>query len=268
LIVKFTRRGTAPVILPIGQDQPSRPFLTICSICDRWRIPISRNVRSSSLRQGGDGLLDLALATPLCPPACDGAPDSGQPTRVDNSVSADLARRRCEAISRGRHPGSKCSSVDSVFTLKHRYLGARGRRNERNIFRSFAPGGVLVLPSTNLAGDCRYRSRCKTVQRSTVEGKPFEEKPKHRLPDRVSLAYCGFRLGNLRGGRQLFGMDVAPTVWCNARCLSRGAVTPDRGDRRLRIQHRILRQIAGEGRTFLGTRPARRVLPPSWCRLP
>ena len=35
------------MISPMARDQSSRPFLTICSIWDRWRIPISRNVRSS-----------------------------------------------------------------------------------------------------------------------------------------------------------------------------------------------------------------------------
>jgi hypothetical protein len=48
--------------------------------------------------------------------------------------------------------------------------------------------------------------------RSTVEGKPFEEKPKHRPPDRVSRAHC---LGNHCGGCRLFGMDVSPAAWRN-----------------------------------------------------
>ena len=52
LIVKFTRsRPLAPRNRPPRscrwQDQSSRLFLTVCSIWDRWRIPISRNVRSS-----------------------------------------------------------------------------------------------------------------------------------------------------------------------------------------------------------------------------
>ena len=138
-------------------------------------------------RQGGDGLLDLALATPLCPSACDGAPDHGQPTRVDKSVSVDLARRRSAAVSRGRHPRSRCSSIDSALRSST-VSGTCGRRNERNGFPSFAPGELLVPPSTNLAGDRRYRSRRKPVQRSTVEGKTFEEKPKHRRPDRAPAA--------------------------------------------------------------------------------
>jgi hypothetical protein len=119
-------------------------------------------------RQGGDGLLDLAIVTPLCPAACDGAPDDGQPTRADKSVLFDLARRKCEAIFRGWHLGSKHSSADDVFTPKHQYLGRRSRRNERNRFPSLAPGGLLMLPGTNLAGGrCDHRCR-KSVEQSAI----------------------------------------------------------------------------------------------------
>ena len=48
-------------------------------------------------RQRGDSLFDLALATPIRPPACDGAPDHGQPAGVDKSISVDLARRKLAA---------------------------------------------------------------------------------------------------------------------------------------------------------------------------
>jgi hypothetical protein len=41
-------------------------------------------------------------------------------------------------------------------------------------------------------------------------------------------------------------MDVAPRAWPNARDVSWGTGSPDGGDRRLRIQHRTLRLIAGE----------------------
>ena len=149
LIVKFTRRrplaphGTASVILPMARSvipTISHDLLDLRSMGNS-HIPQCPVI---VLRQGGDGLLDLALATPLCPPACGGAPDHGQPTWVDQSVSVDLARRRREAVSRGWHPGSKCSSIDSVFTLQHRYLGTRSRRNERNGFPSFAPGEFLA----------------------------------------------------------------------------------------------------------------------------
>src|SRR4029077_1400760 len=178
----------------------------------------------------------------LCPLACDGAPDHGQPTRVDKSVSVDLARRGCEDVSGGWHPGSKCNSSDSIFTTKHRYLRARGRRNERNRFLSFAPGGLLALPNINLAGDCRYRSCCNPVQRSTIEGKPFEEKPKHRLPDRVGPARCTpggrkrFRggFGRLRNLLRSFGQKAAPIARANSQRMWRNAIPPDNGVRRLR----------------------------------
>src|SRR5215813_103867 len=62
-------------------------------------------------RQGSYRLFDLSLATPLCLPSCDGAPDHGQPARLDKSVSVDLAHRRREAIPGGWLSGSKCSSI-------------------------------------------------------------------------------------------------------------------------------------------------------------
>jgi hypothetical protein len=149
--------------------------------------------------QRSNGLPDLLPATPACPSACGGSPNHGQPTRLDKSVTVDLARRRRGAAARGWYPAYRCSSIDSVFTPKHRYPGAGGRRNERNGIPLFVPGGSLALLSLNLAGDCRYRSRRNPVHRSTVEGKPFEEKPKYRPPDGVGRARCGPRLGDHRG---------------------------------------------------------------------
>ena len=114
LIVKFTRRrplaphGTASVILPMARSvipAISHDLLDLRSMGNS-HIPQRPLV---VLRQGDDGLLDLALATPLRPSACGGAPDHGQPTWVDQSVSVDLARRIYEAVCRGWHPGSKCS---------------------------------------------------------------------------------------------------------------------------------------------------------------
>ena len=195
LIVKFTRRrplaphGTASVILPMARSvipAISHDLLDLRSMGNS-HIPQRPLV---VLRQGDDGLLDLALATPLRPSACGGAPDHGQPTWVDQSVSVDLARRIYEAVCRGWHPGSKCSSIDNVFTLQHRYVGTGRRRNERNGFPSFAPGEFLGPPSTNLAGDRCDRSRRKSVERGAVQGKTFEEGPKRRRPGRVCLCRC------------------------------------------------------------------------------
>ena len=142
LIVKFTRRrplaphGTASVILPMARSvipAISHDLLDLRSMGNS-HIPQRPVV---VLRQGGDGLLDLALATPLRPSACGGAPDHGQPTWVDQSVSVDLARRIYEAVSRGWHPGSKCSSIDSVFTLQHRHVGtAEDETSEMDFRRS------------------------------------------------------------------------------------------------------------------------------------
>jgi hypothetical protein len=136
-------------------------------------------------RQSSYRRFDLPLAAPPCPSVCDAAPDHDQPTRLDKPISVDLARRRCKTVSEGWHPHSKSSSIGRGLTLD-----ARGRRNERNRFLSFVPGRLLALLSIYLAGDCRYRGRCNPVQRSTIERKPFEEEPKHRLPDRANPTRC------------------------------------------------------------------------------
>src|SRR5262245_6166105 len=184
-------------------------------------------------RQGSYRLFDRSLATPLCRPACDGAPDHGQPARLDKSVSVGLARRRRGAISGGWLSGSKCSSIDCVLMLKYRCLRARG--NERR-FLSFAPGGLLALPNIILAGDYCYWGRCNPVQR--IEGKPFEEKPKHRLPDRVSLARCrpcGHK--RFRGG---FGR-----VWYLLRYVGQKAAPPiARANAQRTFRNVVLRKIS------------------------
>ena len=99
LIVKFTRRrplvprGTASVILPTARSvipAISHDLLDLRSM-GKSHIPQRPIV---IFRHRRDNLFDLALATPLCPPACDGAPGHGQPAGVDKSVSVDLARRQ------------------------------------------------------------------------------------------------------------------------------------------------------------------------------
>ena len=77
--------------------------------------------------------------------------------------------------------------VDNVFTPEHRYPGRRRGRSERNGFLSFAPGRLLGLRRTNLVGDGDCR---KSVERSAVQGKTFEEEPKRRRPGRVCLRRC------------------------------------------------------------------------------
>ena len=219
-------------------------------------------------RQLGDGLPDLALPTPLGPPACDDAPDHGQPAGVDQPVSAHVARRHFATTSGGRYPLCQCSSFDSVFTLHHRQLGRCGRRNERNRLPSLAPGDFPEPPSADFAVRRCDRSGRKSVEGSAIEGIPLENEPQHRQPGLLRLRRCRPRFGSLRGWRQLFRKSVAPLAWCNIRGLSRGAATPDGRDRRLRIEHRLLRQIDDESRKFQRARRAGRAPPPNWCRLP
>ena len=82
LIVKFTQRrppaprATAFVILPMARlaaPAISHDLLDLRTM-RKSHVPQHPVV---IIRHRRDRLIDLALVTPLCPPACDGAPDHG-----------------------------------------------------------------------------------------------------------------------------------------------------------------------------------------------
>ena len=172
LIVKFTRRrplaprGTAPVILPMARSvipTISHDLLDLGSM-ENSHIPQCPVI---VLRQGGDGLLDLALAMPLCPPACDGAPDHGQPARVDQSVSVDLARHAASLVDGIRDPNAirSTASSRSSTAISARAADETSEMDFRRL-RQESSGGRRASTSLVIAVTALV---AKPVQRSSVE---------------------------------------------------------------------------------------------------
>ena len=168
------------------------------------------------------------------------------------------------------------NAVRSIASSRSNTVISARRKTKRAKWISVvrAWGEFLGPPSTNLAGDRCDRSRrnssgAKHRRRQNLRGKTKTPTARSRLPLPLQASLPEVTLAPLRNSpwsASIVGRIVVSIARANAQGLSRRAVTPDGG--RLRIQHRILRQIVGEGRIFPGSRPARRVLPPSWCKLP
>ena len=154
---------------------------------------------------------DLALATPLCPPACDGAPDHGQPARVDKSVSVDLARRKCEPslVDGIRVPNavrsiasSRSSTVISARAAdetsemdfrRSRRASSGGRRASTSLVIAVTAVVATRAPKLRRGQNLRGKTKTPTARSCPSAVQPLPELPLRKSPRSASIVRGGCR---------------------------------------------------------------------------